>query len=106
MAKLMFVLYRRAEISHEQALAEWNGPRHSSIVSKIPGLKKWVQNHVTALPNQTAADGIGELWFDDLGALEQAMNSTEMAAAAEDAGKFLDMQRTYAVVVDEKTVIG
>jgi len=106
MAKLMFVLYRRANISHEQALAEWNGPRHSSIVSEIPGLKRWVQNHVTVLPHETAADGIGELWFDDADALERAMNSPEMTAAAEDAGTFLDMQRTYAVVVDEKTVIG
>ncbi len=69
-------------------------------------MKKWVQNHVTSVPSEVAVDGIGELWFDDAKAMEQAMNSPEMAAAVEDAKNFLDMERTYAVVVDEKTVIG
>lgn len=106
MAKLIFVLYRRAELSHEQALAEWSGARHSSLARNIPGLKKWVQNHVTELPNETAPDGIGELWFDDPSALERAMSSPEFAAAANDAGTFLDMQRTCAVIVDEKIMLG
>jgi len=34
------------------------------------------------------------------------MNSPEMAAAVEDAKGFLDMERTCAVVVHEKRVIG
>ena len=50
-------------------------------------------------------DGIGELWFDDMEALQAAMNSAEMGAAVDDAKNFLDMDKTYAVVVDEKTVI-
>jgi uncharacterized protein (TIGR02118 family) len=69
-------------------------------------LKKWVQNHAAALPREAAADGIGELWFDSAAAMEQAMSSPQMAAAVEDAKRFLDMGRTYALVVDEKTVIG
>ena len=39
-------------------------------------------------------------------AMEQAMNSTEMAQAVEDAKRFLDMERTYALVVNEKIVFG
>jgi uncharacterized protein (TIGR02118 family) len=104
--KVVFVLFRRADLSHQQSLAERSGERHTSIVGKIPGLKKWVQNHVTSVPSEVAADGIGELWFDYAEAMEQAMNSPEMAAAVKDAKTFLDMERTYAVVVDEKTVIG
>jgi len=34
------------------------------------------------------------------------MASPEMAAAVEDGKKFADMERTYALVVDEKIVIG
>jgi hypothetical protein len=30
----------------------------------------------------------------------------QMPAAVEDAKRFLDMERTYALVVDEKTAIG
>jgi len=104
--KVVFVLFRRADLTHEQSLAEWNGERHTSIVRKIPGLKKWVQNHVISAPSEAAPDGIGELWFDNAEAMEQAMNSPEMAAAVEDAKNFLEMERTYALVVDGKTVIG
>ncbi len=50
-------------------------------------------------------DGIGELWFDDVEALQAAMNSPEKGAAVEDAKNFLDMEKSYAVVVDEKAVI-
>jgi hypothetical protein len=36
--------------------------------------------------------------------MEQAMNSPQMAAAVEDAKRFLDMERTYALAVDEKII--
>ena len=104
--KVLFVLFRRPDLTHEQALAEWGGSRHTSLVGEVPGLRKWVQNHVVQVPNETAADGIGELWFDSTEAMDKAMNSPQMGAAVEDAKRFLDMQRTYALVVHEKTVIG
>jgi uncharacterized protein (TIGR02118 family) len=71
----------------------------------VPGLRKWVQNHVLEVPNEDTADGIGELWFDSADAMQQGMNSPQMARAVEDAKRFLDMQRTHALVVDEKTVM-
>lgn len=104
--KVLFVVYKRNDLTHEQCLAEWNGERHLSIVRKIPGLKKWVQNHVTEVPNDVAPDGIGELWFGDAESMEQGMNSPEMGAAVEDAKNFLDMERTYALVVEEKRILG
>ena len=102
--KLMFVLFRRADLTHEQSLTEWTGAPHRLIAQSVPGLKKWVQNRVISLPNENAADGIGELWFDSQEAMEHAMSSPQMAAAVEDAKRFLDMERTYAVVVTEETV--
>lgn len=104
--KLVFVLFRRADLTHEQSLAQWNGEQHTSIVKMIPRLKRWVQNHAIGVPNEAAADGIGELWFESQTAMQQAMNSAQMAVAVKDATRFLDMDRTYALVVDEKTVIG
>lgn len=103
--KVLFVLYKKSDLTHEQALAEWNGPRHTSLVRQVPGLMKWVQNHAVHVPSDAAADGIGELWFDNEQAMEQAMKSPQMGAAVEDAKRFLDMERTYALVVQEKTVI-
>jgi len=100
--KVLFVLFRKPGLSHEQCLVEWSGERHTSIVKKTPGLQKWIQNHVGMLPSETSPDGIGELWFDTAGAMESA----EMAAAVEDARRFLDMERSYAVVVEEKPILG
>lgn len=73
---------------------------------KMPGLIKWVQNHVISEDRQGAPDGIGELWFNDTEALETAMNSGQMASAIEDAKNFFDMDKTYALAVDEKIIIG
>ena len=106
MSKVLFVVFRRADLTHEQCIAEWNGDKHISLVRNVPGLRKWVLNNVTSMPSEAASDGIAELWFDDAQALEQAMDSPEMAAAVEDAKRYLNMATTYALVVDEQTVIG
>lgn len=104
--KVLFVWFRRSDIPHDQALVEWSGERHQSAVRKIPGLKKWIQDVPAELPNATAADGIGELWFDTAETMQQGLTSAEMAAAVEDGKRFADMERAYVLVVDEQTVIG
>ena len=95
MNKLLFVIFKKDGITHEQCLKEWNDKAHRSIVDKVPGLIKWSQNHVAELPNESAPDGIGESWFKDAQALQTAMNSPEMGAAVEDAKRFLNMEKTY-----------
>jgi uncharacterized protein (TIGR02118 family) len=106
MMKVLFVWFRRSDVTHDQALAEWSGERRRSAVRKIPGLKKWIQNIPAELPNATAADGIGELWFDTAETMQQGMGSAEMAAAVEDGKRFADMERAYVLVVDEKAFVG
>ena len=103
-AKIIFVLFKRGDLTHEESVAEWIGPLHTGIVRKVPGLRRWVQNH-PSMPPTGMADGIGELWFDSADAMARAMKSPEMAAAGEDAKRFLDMEKTYALVVSEKTII-
>lgn len=104
--KLVFVWFRRADLTHTQALAEWGGERHTSIVRKIPGLKRMIQNHPAQLPNESAADGIGELWFDSAESMQHVMASPEWSAAFEDGKRFADLERAYGLVVDERIVIG
>ena len=106
MAKMIFVLQRRAGLTREQALAQWSGEQHVAIVGKLPGLTRYIQNHVDSAPAEPVCDGIGELWFatDDL--MNEALNSPEMAAAVQDAKRFLDMERTGMILVQEKILIG
>ena len=105
-AKAIFVLQRRADIAHEQCLEYWSGQHHTQLVSQVPGLTRWRQNHVVSAPGNPVCDGIGELWFESDEALETALGSPQMAAAVEDAKNFLDMDRTGLVIVEEKTPIG
>ena len=104
-AKIIFVISRRSDLSRHKFFEEWNSERHGAIVRKIPGLRKWTQNHVVSEEAEGLTDGIGELWFDDMEALETAMNSEEWGVSFEDAKTFADLDKTYAVVVDEKAII-
>jgi len=105
MAKVIFVVQRRADLTREQCLRAWSGEQHLSIVEKLPGLRKWTQNHVTSAPGEPVCDGIGELWFDTDEALDAALGSPEMAAAVDDAKNFFDMERTGLIIVEEMTLV-
>jgi uncharacterized protein (TIGR02118 family) len=106
MSKVIFILHRTEGTTREQCLEHWAGDRHTSIVGRIPGLTRWVQNHVRFGPAEPAAcDGVGELWFESDDAMQRALSSPEMGAAVEDAKNFLDMQRTGLIVVEEKTIL-
>jgi uncharacterized protein (TIGR02118 family) len=106
MAKVIFVLQRRVDLTREQCLAQWSGEQHIAIVGKLPGLTRWVQNHVSSAPVDPVCDGIGELWFASDELMNAALSSPEMAAAVEDAKRFLDMERTGLILVEEKTLAG
>jgi hypothetical protein len=49
---------------------------------------------------------VGELWFESDEVMNEALNSPQMGAAVEDARRFLDMDKTGLIIVDEKTVVG
>src|ERR1700746_3181765 len=106
MAKVIFVLQRCAGLTREQALAQWSGEQHVTIVGKLPDLTRYIHNPVAPAPAEPVCDGIGELWFatDDL--MNEALSSPEMAAAVEDAKRFLDMERTGMILVREKILVG
>jgi len=106
MSKVIFILHRKSGTTREECLERWIGRQHTSVVSTIPGLTRWVQNHVTPSAGQPACDGVGELWFENDQAMQNALGSHEMVAAVEDAKNFLDMERTGLVIVTERTVIG
>ena len=104
--KLLFICYKRPELSDKEFAARWDSSEHNALVEQIPGLVKVVHNYVGPSDAPDAPDGLGELWFETDAALEKATTSPELREAAEHAGQFLDMARTYAVPANEATVIG
>ncbi len=49
-------------------------------------------------------DGMAELWFDDLSALEAARRSREWRASTEDEANFIDASRTAVFVTEEREI--
>ena len=58
------------------------------------------------LQENLSATEWASFWFESDQAMNAALNSPEMGAAVDDAKRFLDMERTGMIIVDEKTVIG
>jgi uncharacterized protein (TIGR02118 family) len=107
MTKVIFVLYRRSDLTLEKFTAEWSSDRHIRLVTRMPGLRRWVQNR--SLPQQPGGgappyDGIGELWFDDLRAVLAALQSSEWEKVMEDGMSFGDLQRSQMILVEEKEI--
>jgi uncharacterized protein (TIGR02118 family) len=101
MLKLMVVLYRRPGMTVQEFgryLAEVHGP----IVRKLPGLRKYVQNYVTAdgRRKHPGWDAIVEVYFDDWAAMEAAWASPQGTASDADMPYFLDLERTSWSVVE------
>ena len=69
-AKVMFVIFRRSDLTRDECLEQWNGERHGTVVRKTSGLRKWTQNHVVSEEGERMPDGIGELWFDHMDAVQ------------------------------------
>lgn len=105
MVKLMFVSFRKKEITHEECVREGSGKQHVSTVSKVPGLIRWKENFVNQMPHENAADVIAELWFESAESMQAAMETPEWQAAIVDSQRFLNMEKTYAMTVEEKVFI-
>ena len=105
MQKIVFVVQFRKDMSREAAMRYWREV-HAPIARKIPGLRKWVQNHATAArEGDLQFDGIGELWFDSPEAFQAAAASPEWQATIADAANFVDMEKTPAAFVNEVSIV-
>jgi uncharacterized protein (TIGR02118 family) len=106
MLKFMVVLYRRAGMSGEEFRHHLTGV-HGPLAMKLPGLRKYVQNHVRVDPkrNPPGWDAVIELYFDDWASMEAAWASPQGAASDADLPLFADLTRTTWSVVDETTVL-
>jgi len=102
MVKFMVVLYRKpgmGEGEFQEFLREVHGP----MALAIPGLRKYVQNHVVPDPKRKHPgwDAIVELYFDNWQSMESAWATPEGQMATADVAEFADLSRSTWSVVDE-----
>lgn len=63
MDKRITLLAKRPDIAFEQFDAYWAGP-HVTVVTALPGMKGYIQNHVIRRHDADDIDGIVEIWFE------------------------------------------
>ena len=72
MLKLIALISRKSGLTDEEFYKYWK-EKHGPLAAKtIPGLRKYIQNHLVRLPGiKYDGDGFVELWFDNLEAYEK-----------------------------------
>jgi uncharacterized protein (TIGR02118 family) len=106
MIKLVYCISRRSGMTLEEFSRYWREV-HGPIGRRIPGLRRLVQSHRVAHPWDMPAssfDGLAELWFHDLAALEAARRSPEWKASSADEANFIDPTRTALFVTEEHQI--
>lgn len=123
MVKLVFVNYRRADLTPEEFQRHWlevHAPLVCGMQDAI-GIRRYVQNH--PLPPEALAkyasargmdpedmpDGITEAWWDSAEDMDAAFASEEGQQAAqlmlEDERKFVDSTRSLVILSEQRTII-
>jgi uncharacterized protein (TIGR02118 family) len=106
MIKLVYCITRRPDMSLEEFSRYWREV-HGPIGRRIPGLRRLVQSHPVPPPLDMAPpafDGMAELWFDDMAALEAARGSPQWRASSADEANFIDGTRTTLFVTEEHEI--
>jgi uncharacterized protein (TIGR02118 family) len=103
MIKFMVVLYRRNDISAEEFAANLRNI-HGPMAERIPGLRRYVQNHVTSDPSRKHPgwDAIVELYWDNRESMEAAWRSPEGRTATKHLEEFVDLAKSTWAIVDEE----
>jgi len=76
--------------------------RHPEFVCRIPGLRRYVQNH--AITDDGPFDGIAEVWFEDMDAMRANAGRPELEAVRADEANFLDTANMGAIIADDYVI--
>lgn len=94
---------RRPDIDAEAFASHWR-TRHAQVVCDLPGLRRYVQNHIPdgAPPG---LDGIAEVWFDDIEAMRANAGHPALERIRDDERNFIDVANMDAIVAEPETII-
>jgi uncharacterized protein (TIGR02118 family) len=84
MVKLISLMKRKEGMSREE-FAKWAVEDHSPIGKRMPGIRQYRINVLRLDQPETEFDGVFEMWFDSIEALQAALDSPTGTEAREDA---------------------
>jgi uncharacterized protein (TIGR02118 family) len=120
MIKLVYAVAARTDIDPAEFHRYWledHGPKVRSVAEAI-GALRYVQSHTLDTPLNKAMtdsrkmpgtyDGITEVWFESLEAVQRVMETPQGAEAMqmliEDEHTFIDMSRSTVFMTEEKEI--
>ncbi len=109
MIKVLGLLTRKPELTHEQFVKHWYEV-HGPLALAVPGVRRYVQSHITGTRTRpdipetdVEVDGIAELWYDDAESMRRAVASPEMKRLTDDGALIIGRIKTY--VIEERQII-
>lgn len=105
MLKACTLFYRNDALDPEAFQKYWR-TQHVPFVTRMPGVRRYIQNHPRLDMQQGAPyDGFVELWVDDTAALKALAASPEYARVVEDEKVFADRSRIDLTLTEEHVVL-
>lgn len=104
----MFAFLRRLPGTEPAAFGAYWRDHHGPIAARVPGLRRYVQNHVVrgAGTDVPVHDGVAQTWFDGIDAMRQSAQSEELARTRADEPNFMISGRLRFVVCAPLVVNG
>lgn len=102
MLKQVTIFRKRPELSADAFEEHWR-TQHAEVVCELPGLRRYVQNHMVAPGGER--DGIAEVWFDDIAAMRANAGHPALEAIRADERNFIDVDTMEAIIAEPATVI-
>lgn len=106
MVKALSFFKRRTGMPVEEFQAYWRA-RHPGVVTKLPGVRRYVQSHTRAAAYQReepAYDGIAEVWFPNTAAMHALRGTPELEAVQADEARFIDRSTMGLIIVDDHVI--
>ena len=106
MTKVLILFRRRSDMGMEEFQRYWKDT-HGPIAAKMPGLGKYVQDHLITDPPQEDRpyDAVAELWFESAESFHTSLASPEGQATLADAATFADTDSVRIVMAEEVTIV-
>ena len=109
MVKSIVVARKRAGMSRGEYNKYWEQTHGPLAARLIPGLRRYVQNHLIDIPGMDYdEDGVVEMWFDNVDAYLKSMEylrSERGRLLMEDGNKFADMTDAKVWIVEEHVIL-
>ncbi len=101
--KRISLLVRKDGMTREEFLRHWDD--HQSMARDVPGLRRFVLNHIQDQPTRGDVagldvgeiDGLAESWWDDAAATEKAYATPEGKRWLAHGASFIGSIKTFAV---------